>query len=91
MKLRLPCLGALVCALLSALPIAAQTGVTVIGTTGNTIGTVDKGKEADLVVVKGDLRTRIQAVEDVETVYKRGVAYDPAALIDSVRGSVGLY
>jgi hypothetical protein len=30
-----------VCALLSALPIAAQTGVTVIGTTGNTIGTVD--------------------------------------------------
>lgn len=44
------------------------------------------GKQADLVVVKGEPTTKI---DDIETVFKRGVGYDSAKLIDSVRGQVG--
>jgi hypothetical protein len=30
-------------------------------------------------------------VEDIETVFKKGVGYSPARLVDSVRGRVGLW
>jgi hypothetical protein len=53
------------------------------------IGTIQVGKQADLVVLKGDPSQHIQAVEDVELVFKDGVAFDPAKLINSVRGMVG--
>ena len=54
------------------------------------IGTIAPGKHADLVVIKGDPSTRIADVENVELVFKDGVAYDPAKLINSVRGMVGI-
>ena len=54
------------------------------------IGTLAAGKNADLVVLKGDPSTRIQDVENVEYVFKDGLAYDPAKLINSVRGMVGI-
>ena len=46
---------------------------------------------ADLVVVKGNPLTRIRDIENVRIVFKDGVGYDPARLIDSVRGAVGLW
>lgn len=55
------------------------------------IGTVAQGKQADLVVVEGDPSTHIADVEKVKYVFKRGVAYDPAKLVESVRGAVGLH
>jgi len=55
------------------------------------IGTIAAGKQADLVVVKGDPSTRIADVENVKYVFKKGVAFDPAKLIDSVHGSVGIH
>ena len=48
------------------------------------------GKQADLVVVRGDPSSRISDIENVEIVFKDGVGYDPAKLIGSVRGLVGL-
>jgi hypothetical protein len=42
------------------------------------------------VVLGGNPAERIESVEKVETVFKDGVGYDPAALIQSVRGLVGL-
>jgi imidazolonepropionase-like amidohydrolase len=50
---------------------------------------VEAGKNADLVVVKGDPSRRIQDIENVEIVFKDVVGYDPAKLNDSVRGMVG--
>ena len=47
------------------------------------------GKQADLVVIKGDPSKKIEDIENVETVFKDGVAYDSAKLIESVRGVVG--
>jgi imidazolonepropionase-like amidohydrolase len=53
------------------------------------IGTIAAGKTADLVVIKGDPSANIADIEKVELVFKDGVGYDPAKLIESVRGSVG--
>ncbi len=54
------------------------------------IGTVAPGKQADLVVIKGDPSKKIDDIENVETVFKDGVGYDSAKLIESVRGLVGI-
>jgi imidazolonepropionase-like amidohydrolase len=54
------------------------------------IGTVEGGKQADLVVLKGDPSRRIADVENVEIVFKDGIGYDPAKLAGSVRGMVGV-
>ncbi|MFZ1008633.1 MAG: amidohydrolase family protein [Candidatus Sulfotelmatobacter sp.] len=53
------------------------------------IGTIAPGKQADLVVIKGDPSKKIEDIENVETVFKNGVGYDSAKLIESVRGVVG--
>ena len=55
------------------------------------IGSVAVGKVADLVVVEGDPYARIADVEKVKYVFKDGVGYDSAKLIDSVRGSLGVH
>jgi len=43
-----------------------------------------------LVVVRGDPSSKIADIEAVEIVFKDGVGYDPAKLLYSVRGLVGL-
>jgi len=73
---------------LEAIHIATANGAQYLGDTDH-IGTVATGKQADLVVVKGDPSTNISDIEKVEIVFKDGVGYDPARLIDSVRGHVG--
>jgi imidazolonepropionase-like amidohydrolase len=54
------------------------------------IGTLVPGKQADLVVIHGDPSSKITDSENVEIVFKDGVGYDSAKLIESVRGQVGL-
>jgi hypothetical protein len=46
-------------------------------------------QHADLVA-QGRSSQRIADVENVELVFKDGLAYDPKKLIDSVRGMVGI-
>ncbi len=55
------------------------------------IGSLAVGRNADLVLVKGDPSLRIEDVENVELVFKDGIGYDPARLIESVRGRYGQY
>jgi imidazolonepropionase-like amidohydrolase len=54
------------------------------------IGTLAAGKQADLVLIKGDPSKRIDEIENVETVFKAGIGYDSRKLIESVRGQVGI-
>ena len=54
------------------------------------MGTVSVGKRANLVVVDGDPAKRISDIEKVEIVFKDGVGFDSRALVDSVRGTVGI-
>src|ERR1700724_3094032 len=55
------------------------------------IGSIATGKNADLVVIKGDPATRISDIENVEMVFKDGVGYDSKTLIVSVREPYGQY
>ncbi|HVO80524.1 MAG TPA: amidohydrolase family protein, partial [Terriglobales bacterium] len=73
---------------LEAIHIATENGAQFLGDSAR-IGTIAPGKQADLVVIKGDPSTRIEDIENVETVFKDGVGYDSAKLIESVRGVVG--
>ena len=52
------------------------------------IGTIAAGKQADLVVLRGDPEDRVSAIEQVEMVFKKGVGYDSRKLIESTRGMV---
>jgi len=54
------------------------------------IGSLAAGKDADVVLVKGDPSTNIRDIEKVEIVFKDGVGYDCKKLIDSVTGLVGI-
>jgi imidazolonepropionase-like amidohydrolase len=72
-----------------AIHVATQGNADFLGH-GDQIGTIAVGKQADLVVIAGDPSTNIADIEKIETVFKDGIAYDPAKLAESVRGMVGL-
>ena len=55
------------------------------------IGSIEVGKNADLVVIKGDPSQRIADVENVEIVFKDGIGYDSEKLIRSIAGRYGQY
>ena len=55
------------------------------------IGSIAPGKDADLLIVKGDPSQTITDIENVQLVFKDGAGYDPAALLQSVRGRYGEY
>jgi imidazolonepropionase-like amidohydrolase len=73
---------------LEAIRIATLNAAEYLGE-ADRLGTIAPGKLADLVVLGGDPSADIKDIEKVELVFKDGVGYDPARLVDSVRGSVG--
>ncbi len=72
-----------------AIRIGTENGAVYLGRQDR-IGTLTAGKEADFVLIKGDPSKKIEDIENVETVFKDGVGYDSAKLIESVRGQVGI-
>jgi imidazolonepropionase-like amidohydrolase len=74
---------------LEAIHIATSNGAEFLGELDK-IGTLTPGKAADLVVIQGDPSASIKDLEKVELVFKDGVGYDSAKLIESVKGMVGL-
>jgi imidazolonepropionase-like amidohydrolase len=72
-----------------AIHIASQNGATFLGEDA-TIGTLAAGKAADLMVIAGNPAQKIEDIENVETVFKDGLGYDPEKLMQSVQGVVGL-
>jgi imidazolonepropionase-like amidohydrolase len=75
---------------LEAIQIGTLNGAKYLGRDAR-VGTIAVGKQADLVVIDGDPSRTIADVRKVETVFKQGVGYDPAKLIASVSGKVGLW
>jgi imidazolonepropionase-like amidohydrolase len=73
-----------------AIHIASYNGALFLGLQDR-IGSIAPGKDADLVVVKGDPATHIDDIQNVETVFKDGVGYDTRALLKSVQGRYGEY
>ena len=72
-----------------AIHIATENGAKYLGE-ADRIGTIAAGKNADLIVIKGDPSQKIENIENIETVFKDGVGYNSVKLIESVRGQVGL-
>jgi len=75
---------------LEAIHIATQNGAEFLGEADH-IGALKAGKQADIVVIKGDPSQKIEDIENVELVFKDGIGYDSQKLIRSVQGAVGLH
>src|SRR3954470_22700207 len=75
---------------LEAISIATLNGAKYLGREAR-IGSIAVGKQADLVVVNGNPAQTIADVRRVETVFRNGVGYDPAKLVESVKGFVGIW
>ncbi|WP_240731730.1 amidohydrolase family protein [Hymenobacter radiodurans] len=54
------------------------------------IGTIEAGKQADLVLINGDPEQDIQQVRRMEIVFKKGVGFDSVKLFETMKGKVGL-
>jgi imidazolonepropionase-like amidohydrolase len=72
-----------------AIKIASLNGAKFLGEDAH-IGSVSVGKQADLMIVKGNPAANISDIERVEIVFKDGVGYDSEKLIQSVQGLVGI-
>ncbi|WP_243648339.1 amidohydrolase family protein [Acidipila rosea] len=75
---------------LEAIKIGTLNGATYLGRADH-IGSVEAGKDADLVIVPGNPGANINDIENVEWVVQGGRVYDSAALLDSMKGTYGLY
>lgn len=69
--------------------IVSANGAKVLGI-DDRLGTVEPGKVADLVLIEGDLASDPSAIRNVVTVFKDGVGYDSARLLEDVEGRVGV-
>src|SRR5436853_2388314 len=74
---------------LEAIKIASFNGAKFLGEDAR-IGSIAIGKQADLMVVRGNPASNISEIEKVEIVFKDGVGYDSDKLIQSVQGLVGI-
>ncbi len=72
-----------------AIRIMTLNGASILGEEHH-LGSVEVGKLADLVVIAGDPVARPPDIRNVALVFKDGVGYDPARLVGSVRGLVGI-
>lgn len=75
---------------LEAIRVATMNGATYLGR-ADRIGSLAVGKQADVVLLAGDPSTTISDVRKVETVFRAGVGFNPAALVKSVSGRVGIW
>jgi hypothetical protein len=71
-----------------AIRIATLNGAIFLGRQDQ-IGSISTGKNADLVVIKGDPSAHISDIENVEIVFKDGVGYDTQRLLESTKGHYG--
>jgi imidazolonepropionase-like amidohydrolase len=73
-----------------AIRIATLNGATFLGR-ADRIGSLEAGKQADLVLLDGDLIRDVHVIERPLIVFKRGTGYDSRAIYASLRGQVGLH
>lgn len=75
---------------LEAIRVGTFNGATFLGLSDR-IGSIAPGKNADLIVVRGNPAANINDIEKVDIVFKDGVGFDSAKLLESVKGRYGQY
>jgi hypothetical protein len=75
---------------LEALKIATLNGAIALGI-DKTTGTIEVGKEADLIVIDGDPSKNIADIRKVVWVFKDGVGFNSKRIFESVKGKVGFH
>lgn len=73
---------------LEAIKIATLNGSIALGF-DKTIGTIEVGKSADLLIIEGDPSKNISDIRKLQYVFKNGVGYNSTKLFESVKGKVG--
>ncbi len=74
----------------TAIRIATSNGADFLNESDH-VGTIEVGRQADLVLVRGNPAVTISDVRNIDTVFKNGVGYDSEALIAASAGTVGEY
>jgi imidazolonepropionase-like amidohydrolase len=69
--------------------IMSANGAKILGVYDK-LGSIERGKLADLVVLDGNLVSDPTVIRKVTTVFKDGVGYDSAKLIATVKGRMGI-
>ena len=69
--------------------IMSLNGAKILGV-DDEIGSIEAGKHADLILIDGDLASDPALIRNVEIVFRDGVGFDSAAIIDSIKGLVGI-
>jgi imidazolonepropionase-like amidohydrolase len=72
-----------------AIQIMTANGAKILGIYDR-LGSIEEGKEADLVVLNGDLVADPSTIRKVTTVFRGGIGYDSSKLIASAKGRVGI-
>jgi hypothetical protein len=72
-----------------AVQILTANGARILGHLDR-FGTIEAGKLADLVVIRGDPTARPADIRNVTLVFREGIGYDSPKLIASVKEMVGL-
>ena len=73
-----------------AIKLSTLNGAEYLGIAKET-GTIEVGKEADLVLIHGDLSKDVSNIRNMEIVFKNGIGFDSKKIFDSVKGKLGLY
>ena len=73
---------------IEALKISSYNGAKYLGRLDR-IGTLEPGKRADIVLVRGKPDRDIADLRNIETVFRDGIGYDSKRLVESSRGLVG--
>jgi len=75
---------------IEAIRIATYNGAVALQAQ-QTIGSIEVGKHADLVVVDGNVADNINNIEKTEWVFKDGVGFNSQKILQGLKGQVGKY
>jgi imidazolonepropionase-like amidohydrolase len=73
---------------LEAIRIATANGAEFLGI-ADRVGSIAVGKQADVVVVRGDPSRNISDIRNIEIVFRKGIGYSPQKLMAEIHGVVG--